>query len=182
MSEAGPILAAMPLDEALWEVWKNGGSAVVAAVLTAALLKAQGVRGEVATHDRLATYVGEDLARWVRDRERAAGVRLDEIRQDAASKGVTSGGLLAKSRGKVYTHVAHEYRDEALRKLRMVDELGDQEGRLHARVRRRTGELPQPRLPEDCRVITAKWHAEAEIDVARPELEPRLVELKGGDE
>ena len=111
---------AVSLDLALLEVWKNGGQAIVAAVLTAVILKAQSVRAEVLTHDRLAGYVNEDLGRWVRDRDQVADSRLNEIRQDASAKGVARGGALAQARGKVYAHALREYRDEAVRNLRAV--------------------------------------------------------------
>ena len=156
-------------------------SPVAASALTALVLKAQGVAGELRTHDRLASYTNEDLARWIRDRDRAAAVRMNEITQDAAAKNVASGGALAQSRGKVYKQVLHEYRDRGLNALRDVDELADQEGRLHVFQRRRDGRtLRRPRLPEDCRAIVQQWRDWAELDVSGPEVEPRLVELERG--
>lgn len=181
LAVSGPRLILMPvsLDLVLLEVWRNGGQAIVASVLTAVILKAQNVRAEVTTHARLAMYVNDDLGRWVRDRDQVAASRVNEIRQDAAAKGVAGGGALAQARGKVYMHALREYRDEGARKLRAVDELADQERRLHDRWRRHRGQsMRRPRLPEDARTILVRWRQYSDEDVSRVELEPALVELE----
>jgi hypothetical protein len=135
--------------------------------------------GEVADHDRRAAEVNEDFRRWVRDRDRVADIRMNEIRQDANSKGVISPGLLRQSAGKVYRHVLHEYRDRATVAQREIDAILAAEGRAHERRRPRRGRAaPVLALPEDCRSIVTEWRQRAEDDPSRPELEPRLAGIE----
>src|SRR3954453_13642022 len=113
--EAGQYAAenlAVPVGASLVTIWSSA---------QASKLRAAG--GEVADHDRRAAEIHEDFRRWVRDRDRAADVRMSEIRQDANSKGVLRSGAMTQAAGKVYRHVLHDYRDRATIAQREIDSI-----------------------------------------------------------
>jgi hypothetical protein len=135
--------------------------------------------GEIADHDRRAAEINEDLRRWIRDRDREAGVRMSEIAQQARSQGVTSEGMMRAAAGKVYRHVLHEFRDRATLAEREFEALLAAEERPHERHRRRRGLVaPALILPDDCRARLAEWRQRAEDDPTRSELEPRLADVE----
>jgi hypothetical protein len=166
------------LDAAVWTLNKVGVPVLVAAV-TAWFVAGRGAGREVASHDRRAGELNEDLRRWVRDRDREASVRMGQIVEQANVRGVTGGGALRQAAGKVYRQALHEYRDEATAKQRELERRLDTEGRAHRRVRRRR-HAPAPRLalPQDCSAMLARWRERAEEDPTRPELEAALREIE----
>jgi hypothetical protein len=100
-------------------------------------------------------------------------------RQQANAAGVGRGGAIPQARGKVYRIVLHEYRDEASRKLRAVDDLIEAEGRWHRWYRRRKRRpVPALGLDDEGAAILRRWREAAEVDPSRAEDEPCLAELE----
>jgi hypothetical protein len=155
------------------------GASLTTILMNARVTKWRAAAGEIADHDRRAAEINQDLRRWVRDRDRAADVRMKEIRQDANGKGVISSGAMTQAAGKVYRHGLHEYRDRATVEQREIDAILAAEGRAHERRRQRGGRAaPVLALPDDCRSIVTGWRQRAEDDPSRPDLEPRLAEIE----
>ena len=78
------------VDAGLVVADKIGVPLVVAAV-TAGYMTRRVAGGEVPEHDRRVGELDEDLRRWVRDRDREASLRMDEIAQQATAQGVKRG-------------------------------------------------------------------------------------------
>jgi hypothetical protein len=152
---------------------------VAVAWLTVKSATTGAVRRQIERTDRLVANLDEDLRRWMRDRDHAADVRMSEITQQANAAGVGLGGAIPQARGKVYRIVLHEYRGEASRKLRALDDLLDAEGRWHRWYRRRKGRpVPTLELDDESAAILAKWREATDVDPSRAETEGRLAELE----
>lgn len=121
------------------DVWKYGGQSVIAALVTAWLVRAQGSRREVSEHNRRVADLNQDLRRWVVDRDRELGNELaliaayarnpdlegeivgrlvalrapvpDELRQHPAGSQYDSGAHLTW-RAKAARQALQEWRDE----------------------------------------------------------------------
>jgi len=147
---------------------------VIASVLVTRATQRGAIPSSVVEHDRLADWRNEDLERWVRDRDREARARMDQVAQDIRQRGL-EGGALDASAGRVYRAALHELRDQLSTRARELDEALAREGRGHARYRRRKGQhRPQLRLPPECRNIVAEWKQRAEEDPTSAEREPGL--------
>jgi hypothetical protein len=174
-----------------FDVWKYGGQAVVVALVTAALVKAQGSRGDVGAHDRRVADLNQDLRRWVLDRDRelesdlaliAAYARNpdlegdiarrlnvlrapvpEELKQHPAGSQYHSGAHL-RWRAEAKRRALHQWRDEGTRKLREYHDVIGSEGRVARWVRRRRGtDTPQLVLSEPAREALRRWREPATI-------------------
>src|SRR4051794_12691193 len=87
---------------------RNVALPIAVAAATTNYLAARSAAEQIARVDRVAGYLNEDLRRWMIDRDRQAGARMREIKQQADSMGVLHGGAVPQARGKVYAGVLHE--------------------------------------------------------------------------
>jgi len=153
---------------------------VGASLLTAALLRGQALGNEVTTRDRLLRDLDDDLAMWMRDRDRAARQRMEELRPQFFQGGAFQTGMQRQSRAKVYELVLYDYRDEALRIARDAHTVIDRDRLWHRFVRRGVPQGPWPtwwlrgkphlpRLRSEGRAILAAWRENAANDPSRPE-------------
>jgi len=173
------------------DVWKYGGQAVIVALITAWLVRAQGSRRDVSEHDRRVADLNQDLQRWVLDRDRELHNELaliaayarnphlegeivgrlialrapvpDELKQHPAGSQYDSGAHL-RWRAEAARQALHEWRDEATRKRREYRDTMASEGRVASWVRGRRGQgAPRLVLPEPGREALARWRAPAAI-------------------
>lgn len=199
-------------------IWQNGGQVVVLGAGGFWVATLRRGPGEVA-HDRLVRDLNEDLRRWVSDRARQltadlaliaayandpdlegpaverliGGLRKpvpDDLKRLPAGSQFSSGAHLNWQKA-AKEQALHEWRDEATRKLRELDEVLAAEGRLHARRReRKGGPSPELRLPPEGVQCVDGWRAPAAIpgttdtleidDPTRADLEPRVRGLEAG--
>lgn len=179
------------LADTAFDVWKYGGQSVVVALVTAALVKAQGGRGDVAAHDRRVANLNVDLRRWIADRDRVVETELaliaayarnpdlegpfvdrlialrapvpDELKGLPAGSQYDSGAHL-RWRAEAKRLALHQWRDHGTLKLREYHDVMAPEGRVAGWVRRRRG-LDGPRLgiPESAREALRQWREPATI-------------------
>ena len=173
------------------EVWDHGGQAVIVAVVTAWLVRAQSSRREVSEHDRRVADLNQDLRRWVLDRDRELQNELamiaayarnpdlegeivgrlvalrapvpEELKHQLAGSQHDSGAHL-RWRAEAARQALHEWRDEATRKLREYRGTMASEGRVARWVRRRRGlKAPSLVLSGSAREALAGWRAPATV-------------------
>ena len=164
-------------------------AAVLSSLFTASLIRIGAVHREIASHDHQISELNEDLRRWIRDRDRQRKHELAEVINQNAAAGTLYGGSAItglKVRAEI---VRHEWRDEASRVLREFTRIVDAEGRLHELLRRRSGDRPGLKLPDDIRTLLFEWQAPIEKpgepglytpldDPADRELEPEIAALE----
>jgi hypothetical protein len=125
--------------------------------------------------------------RWIRDRDRVRTVELNRIVNEMSAQGLTDRGALLRARAAQSRIALQEYRDEATRKLRELDELADSEGPAH-RLWRRCKGLPRLGLgmSDDCRWILQTWRAPAtnpaDLTATAPVEDPSRAPLGGSRE
>lgn len=101
-------------------------------------------REEVDRHETRVAELNQDFRRWVPDRDRVLEQRLR--------------GLHRNQYEEEMRFALHNYRDEALRKVREFVQMAEREGWLHERRRRKLG-LAEPalKLSDQSRGIVSNW-------------------------
>jgi hypothetical protein len=112
-------------------------AAAIGGPLAALTFRYFGVGKEVAENDGRASELGEDMRRWVRDRNRQLENELRGLVNSAGNQ-LYAGSLRNKAVGAM-RRALHEYRDEATSKVREFSALARSEGRWHRRHRKRRG-------------------------------------------
>jgi hypothetical protein len=144
-------------------------AALIGGPLAALAFRYIGVPGEVGEHDARAIEIDEDLGRWVRDRDRLLfnDIRtlveetIDEARSNAEPSDDPIDGpdmLVIGPAAELMRAALHEYRDEAMRKVREFSALSRSESWMHRRHRRRRKANPPTLvLDGDNRIALGRW-------------------------
>lgn len=148
-------------------------AALIGGPLVAVTFRYFSVGKEVAENDARASEQGEDLRRWVRDRNRQLENELRSLVNGAGNQ-LYAGSLRNKAVSTMH-RALHEYRNEATGKVREFSALARSEGRWHRRHRQRRGfGSPTLGLRGQERLYLDRWRQRPYI-VEPGGLEPDLV-------
>jgi hypothetical protein len=148
-------------------VWSSLLVEVIGGVVTAGLLGGLvafwNADNQVDAHDREVRALDEDMARFLRDRDRVLWVELTTVTNEMAGRGVLYssahlGELIDRKR-----QALHDYRDEIIRKRRLYREACERERWAARLLRRRRGAFPRFQLSDESKLILASWRRDATV-------------------
>jgi hypothetical protein len=142
----------------------GGAIGAVLAGIAFTILRLAAVPSDVATHDRRAAALNEDLERWVADDHRKLRQELSGIKNDSAAKGLLYSGQLLVATAEAKTRALQRYRDRETEARRALADLVSAEAWPHA-VWRRVAHKPPLALtaPDTVQPVIDDWRAPAAV-------------------